>query len=104
MNFYQIGGFSFISLVHGLVIPENQLINLKPRFLIKGGYYIIPSPSTSLIGLEVHSKSSICFKWLLFSFMIFFEFLNLHRFAVNLQECIDLKKIMHNKFKSAYLA
>ena len=29
----------------------------------------------------------------------FFEVLNLHRFIVNLQQCIDLKKIMHNKFR-----
>ena len=28
-----------------------------------------------------------------------FQVLNLHRFVVNLQECIDLKKIMHNKFR-----
>ena len=24
-------------------------INLKPRFLIKSGYYIVPSPSTALL-------------------------------------------------------
>ena len=25
-------------------------MNLKPRYLIKSGYYIVPSPSTALIG------------------------------------------------------
>ena len=24
-------------------------VNLKPRFLIKSGYYIVPSPSTALL-------------------------------------------------------
>ena len=53
------------------------------------------------IGL-VHSEFSIRLFMLTFSIHdFFFEVLNLHRFVVNLQECIDLKKIMHNKFKSA---
>ena len=53
MTFYQIGSFSigtqqlkngffFHSLIH--------VDNLKPRFLIKSYYYIVPSPSTVLLG------------------------------------------------------
>ena len=71
MTFYQIGWFSSIFHLHGLVINHNlrfQLIswsskngnyifqslnhvdiNLKPWFLIKNGYYIVPSPSTALL-------------------------------------------------------
>ena len=27
-------------------------VNLKPRFLIKSGYYIVPSPSTALLEMR----------------------------------------------------
>ena len=39
--FLLIGNSIFESLNH-------IEINLKPRFLIKSGYYIVPSPSTAL--------------------------------------------------------
>ena len=45
MNFYQIGWFlfDFFQSLH------NVDIDLKPPFLIKSGYYIVPSPSTVLV-------------------------------------------------------
>ena len=73
MTFYQIVCFSSIYLLHGSVIfiyqkiafsvDTQQLkteiemfqslnhvdVNLKPRFLIKSGYYIVPSPSTAFL-------------------------------------------------------
>ena len=66
MNFYQIGWFSSICLLHDLVIFRyitkklrsiteifqsliDADVNLKPRFLIMGGYYIEPGPSTPLL-------------------------------------------------------
>ena len=37
-------------------------VNLKPRFLIKTGYYFVPSPSTALVKTFLHLllKSNIC--------------------------------------------
>ena len=44
-------------MAYGLTLYFSNLshvvINLKPRFLIKSGYYIVPSPSTTL---ELHSE------------------------------------------------
>ena len=75
MTFYQIVWFSSIFLLHGLVIFRQQKIaflliswsskngnytfqslnyldiNKKPRFLIKSGYYILPSSYTALLVL-----------------------------------------------------
>ena len=76
MTFYPIGWFSSICLLHGLVIAKSNFqksadqfqqkidqlifgnwilqslnhinVKLKQRFLIKSGYYIVPSPSTAL--------------------------------------------------------
>ena len=70
MTSYQIGWFSSICHLHGLVIFREKIafsadqmiiqktifqslnhvyINLKPKVLIKSGYYIVPSPSTALV-------------------------------------------------------
>ena len=34
-------------------------INLKPRFLIKSGYYIVPSPSTALLNISFNKVDVI---------------------------------------------
>ena len=48
MRFLQISWWS--KNVNSILQSLNQIENnLKPRFLIKSGYHIVPSPSTSLI-------------------------------------------------------
>ena len=58
MTFYWIGWFSSICYLYGWVILHNKKLcllwcsvdlNLKSPFLIKNGYYIVPSPSTALL-------------------------------------------------------
>ena len=47
-------------MAYGLTLYFSNLshvvINLKPRFLIKSGYYIVPSPSTALIKIAEDSQ------------------------------------------------
>ena len=38
-------------------------VNLKPWFLIKSGYYIVPGPSTALIFTYVPRRSTWYLKW-----------------------------------------
>ena len=68
MTFYQIGWFSSIFHLHQLISWSSKNandilqslnhveINLKLWFLIKSGYYIVPSPSTALD----LSKTQLC--------------------------------------------
>ena len=51
MTFYQIGWFSSICHLHILESLYHVDVNLKLRFLIKSGYYIVPIPSTALVKL-----------------------------------------------------
>ena len=35
-------------------------VNLKPQFLIKSSYYIVPSPSTALVRFQYHLVNIVC--------------------------------------------
>ena len=37
---------------------KHEEVNLKLRFLIKSGYYIVPSPSTALLKIFEHATFS----------------------------------------------
>ena len=47
-------------------------INLKPRFLVKSGYYIVPSPSTALIKIAEDSQIQSKLKILQHDLQIYF--------------------------------